>query len=388
MPRQTIRKQGIVPTNPNPGGAPLFKRSGSTPINLITVLLLLVLGCAGSPDQREPPGARSTTAAEKRFLQQTRGQVLDRRLRSASISDGFALLVGVADTNVRHENFEVLRYSAMEVERMRACLHACGYRVKTLVNEDATYDNIIHWLKFFAGLHGRHKLLFYYSGHGTIYGEVILDGKPVHGIDTRLTPDAWDCIEKRLIESIYAPLGAPPPSRPWPPTVSERVNRSFFLLPFQSPRDGDPGPFNKFQKLVGYDEIAAILAKSGAAEKIVIIDACSAGLPKAPIFTPLPHYSYDLQRQGFTFLTLISADEELKIREGQFTPVVASGLGGEADHVGDNDKIITTFELIRYANAQWRSLMGPYGMRWNQMNHMIFGSADIPLTVSRERSLR
>lgn len=372
---------------------PFFRSMVPATIIIWIGVFVLTSGCSTTRPHMGPvlsspvcPPSIITAAEPKDFLRLTRGQVLPAELKSGSVSDGFALLVGVATTNVSIEGFERLRFPEQEVEGMYRCLSASGYRVKPLLNETATRDNILKWLNFFSNLGGRNRLLFYYTGHGTIYGKQIvhLNGTRVTGIYPHLEPTAWADIENRLVDAIYSPLDSRPPPAPLPRTVNDRIDRSFFLLPYQPAKGADSGPFHKFYQVVGYDEIAAIFARSTATEKVIIIDACSAGLPKPPIFNPLPSYVYDIQRQGFVFFTLISPDEGIKIPENQFTPVIEPGLWGEADLEGDRNGIVTAFELIRHGNVRWRHRVGAYGMRPNQMNHMIFGSADIPITMTNK----
>lgn len=357
-------------------------------VQIIFVFCILCLGCTVASHDKLRINPRNEATAKRQFLVETARQILEPPLKSTSVSDGFALLVGVEDANVSIKGFQTLRYPSEEVKRMRECLETSGYRVKTLINEQATRQNILRWVRFFSNLRGRNRLFFYYTGHGTIYGkEAVTQHKTeITGIYPHLVPEAWVDIEGRLIESIYSPLGTHPPPKSLPDQVVDRINRSFFLMPYQPPVGIDTGPFHKFRELVGYDEIAAIISKSSSTEKILIIDACSAGLPKSPIFNPLPAYSHDIQRQGYAFLTVINANENMKIYENVFTPVIVSGLQGNADLSGNRDGVVSVFELIRYANAHWSRTQLSYGIRPNQMSHMLFGSTDIPVTIRKKRS--
>jgi hypothetical protein len=359
---------------------------------LITLLILFCFHKISHADCGFPTLPSSTEyklsdQALRGFLESTNQQVLPSPLKNTNVSDGFALLVGVADTNVRLPEFPKLRYPEKEVKLMRKYLRASGYRVKTLLNSEATRHNILQWLIALSRIGGKNRFIFYYTGHGAIYGKIPVKYKKeyVQGIFPYLDQDARSKIEQCLTKAIYEPLGLEPfPPESIPSQVWERINRSFFLLPYQQPsRKDDTGPFDEFQELVGYDEIAAILASNSEnPEKIVMIDACSAGFPKPPIFNPLPKYSPRIQRQGFVFLSLITPDEQMKIYENVFTPVMASAIMGGADTSGDGDGIVTAFELVSYANRLWRKLQTSWGIQPNQMNHMIFGSDDIPITVS------
>lgn len=317
------------------------------------------------------------------FLDETSEQVLPLQLRTTSVSDGFALLVGVEDANVSIANFSKLNFPAKEIELMRDCLSESGYRVKTLVNEEATRSNILEWIKHIASLKGRNRFLFYYTGHGTIYGINPVKNKSgeIDGIYNFFDKNADDKIIKKLIEMIYGPLGCNPPFDQLPKKAKHRINQSFFLIPYQPPVGNDTGPFEQFHELVGYDEIADSLSNASFPEKIIMIDACSAGLPKQPIFSPLPSYFYNIQRQSYAFFTLISENEKMKIFENQFTPIVALGLAGAADDYGNGDGTITAFELINFANVFWDSSYENRGLQFNQLSHMIFGTYDIPITV-------
>jgi hypothetical protein len=344
------------------------------------IITLLILSCfhgsslAGCGFQTLPPSKESKLSdqALRGFLESTNQQVLPSPLKNSNVSDGYALLVGVADTNACLSDFPKLRYPEKEVKLMRKYLRASGYRVKTLLNGEATRHNILQWLIALSGIGGKNRFIFYYTGHGTIFSKIL----PYlnHQEDKSK-------IVQCLTNAFYEPLGVKSlPSESIPSRVWERINRSFFLLPYQHNRKDDAGPLDEFRELVGYDEIAAILASnSETPEKIVMIDACSAGFPKPPIFNPLPVYSPRIQRQSFVFLSLINADEQMKIIEDVFTPVMASAIKGNADTSGDG--IVTAFELVTYANRKWRPLQTSWGIQPNQMNHMIFGSDDIPITV-------
>jgi hypothetical protein len=359
---------------------------------LITLLILFCFYKISRADcafQALPPSSdyKLSDQALRGFLESTNQQVLPSQLKNTNVSDGFALLVGVADTNVRIPEYPKLRYPEKEVKLMRKYLRASGYRVKTLLNGEATRHNILRWLIALSRIGGKNRFIFYYTGHGTIFGKNPIKYKKedVQGIFLHLHREARRKIEQCLTEAIYEPLGVKPlPTESIPSQVKERISRSFFLLPYQPPRKDDTGPFAKFREMVGYDEIAAILASNSEnPEKIVMIDACQAGFPKPPIFNPLSKYSPRIQRQSFVFLSLITPDEQMKIGENVFTPVMASAVKGRADTSGDG--IVTAFELVSYANRRWRKLLTSWGIQLNQMNHMIFGSDDIPITVVSKR---
>ena len=161
---------------------------------LITLLILFCFHEVSPADcgfQTLPPSTeyKLNDQALRGFLEDTNQQVLPSQLKNTNVSDGFALLVGVADTNTRLSGFPKLRYPEKEVKLMRKCLRASGYRVKTLLNSEATRHNILQWLIALSRICGKNRFIFYYTGHGTIYGKIPFKYKNgyVQGILRRLT---------------------------------------------------------------------------------------------------------------------------------------------------------------------------------------------------------
>ena len=374
-----------------------------TPKKLFPVFLLLGVGVfwlfSGCNGHRRPTGQTQNIGAiilqshcldnqfghpkYRKFLNSTSESILDERLQATPTSQGYALLIGIDSANVDIADFQRLRFPCREAKLLANVLRQSGYRVKTLINEQATRENILQWFKFIVCLSGRHRILFYYSGHGTIYGNhpIEANGGLITGIYSSLESSLWKTIETRFIELLDFPNQNVLEIKDLPKKYVERLNQSFFLIPYQEDRVDNPGLYRKFHSLVGYDELAHILSTSKSPEKMFIIDACSASMPKNPIFDPLPVYAYELQRQGYMFFSLIKKNEKMEVIDGEFTPIIAEGLKGAADRAGNQDGVVTAFELIKFANTLWQSILQTWGVRHNRMNFILYGSDDFPLTV-------
>jgi hypothetical protein len=374
-----------------------------TPKNLFPVFLLLGVGVfwlfSGCNGHRRPTGQtindigpispqshcldnRLDHPEYRKFLNSISESILDERLQATPTFQGYALLIGIDSANVDIADFQRLQFPSREAKLLANVLQQSGYRVKTLINEQATRENILKWFKFIVCLSGRHRIFFYYSGHGTIYGKYPIEenGNLITGIYPFLEQQLWETIETRFMESLDFPNQNALELELTKKYV-ERLNQSFFLIPYQEDRDDNHGPYQKFHSLVGYDELADILSTSKSPEKMFIIDACSASMPKNPIFDPLPVYAYELQRQGYMFFSLIKKNEKMEVIDGEFTPIIAEGLKGAADRAGDQDGVVTAFELIKFANTLWKSILQTWGVRHNRMNFILYGSDDFPLTI-------
>lgn len=292
---------------------------------------------------------------EKRFRQfidrtPNFGGVLPRRIRSDPMSRGYALVIGINKSNCK--KVPNLECPVGEANRVKEILEQNRYSVKILTDETdekATKQNILDWLKFFVSISGiSDSILIYYSGHGCTFEE----------------------IEKSLTYNLKSSIRN---------EYNDKLKKSFFVVPYHESGPGQSGPFERINSLIGNKDIVAILSKSNASQKLQIIDACFANEISEYVFSPVPLYSYELQRQGYLFLCMFNELNE----DGKFSPLIFNALEGAADkRTGNNDGIVSMFELISYIDVRVKDEKGPAGAVDNRIKYIIYGSGDIPLALT------
>lgn len=285
--------------------------------------------------------------AWRQFSDDTTNRVLDERLRSHKETlFGYALVVGINEYGQKgSETIKLrnLKHPKREALEMKSILETCGYRVKLLVDQEATKEAILQWITLISEKCGKEKFLFYFSGHGTVY-------------------------ETKRKQSFSGN------------ELNDLASKSIFsLVPHQPPPlpSSEPSSIS----LISFDEIMNILKQSSSPEKLFFIDACLAKENWACPSYPLPVYLSQLETQGFFFLSLFK-EQNL---DGEFSPVILDALRGRADASGggNNDGVVSMFETITYVNEGLKKIYLNFGIKENRVKYICYGNGDLPITISR-----
>jgi hypothetical protein len=291
------------------------------------------------------------------FLYRNRNKSLPERLRADEKGGrAFALVVGVNTYNKDVcPSFSSLKKPVDEAKELSRILDANGYIVKTLIESEATAKNIMDWLIFMAShTNDGDRILIYFAGHGAT----------LHDVRKR---NVWSA-KKTSIQNKEPKRDRYEPFRDY----------DLLLAPYQTAI-----PFNGQAQsvctVIPSIEITEVLSRSRAAEIIVLYDACSAHIAKVYTFHPIPFYSYALQRQGYFNLSLL---KEVNL-DGEFSPILFRALRGGADRTGNRDNIVSMFETVNFFNPEWNDKLGARGIPGNQVKYIIYGSGDMPLTLTK-----
>jgi len=255
---------------------------------------------------------------------------LKKKLRAtkSDYSRGFALVIGVNNYNNKLQN---LTNPASEARNMKNTLSANNYNTLSLIDSEATKENIIDCLNCFScKVREDDTFLLYFSGHGNTY-------------------------EKKA---------------------------DFAIMPYQK-KQSDVIESISNMKLV------SSFSKIKASNKIMIIDACYATHIDNYPYNPVKYHAYNLKSQGFGFLCMFT--EKVK-DNGIFSTILIEGLKGEADRndkiikQGNGDNIVTFFEIINYVNKEYgdKKLLFK-GTPNNIIKFLVYGSGDIALTLTNNK---
>ena len=120
--------------------------------------------------------------------------------------EGRVLIIGIADyinTSFEHMGqeykFKDLRYSVNDARDMKALLEQKYTGVRTLINEDATYQRIKESVKSWLGAVGENEVaVLYFSGHGAFQPD--MNGDETDGLDEVLVPYNYSKAGKFIVD--------------------------------------------------------------------------------------------------------------------------------------------------------------------------------------------
>jgi hypothetical protein len=201
-----------------------------------------------------------------------------------------ALLVGLDNYEFIGGNKNNLQYPESEVKNMAQFLCGQHFSVTTITQKNAAVDTVLNTLISIAkNADSSSRILFYFSGHGK-------NDTSTNRFNIVLNP------------------------------ISNQLSEMFLSA----------------------DTIAAILTKSAAFQKIMLIDACYSGASQPPPI-PITGTRYEkLSRHAFLSITTWNG----KTRDNFFTPILLDGMKGKADSCGDNNGYVDAGELCKYIDRR------------------------------------
>jgi hypothetical protein len=262
---------------------------------------------------------------------------------------GFALLVGINDYN---NDFFLPKLKAPigEIQKLEAILKDNNYVVKTLIDSQATRQNLKRWLTCLGKrAHLSDRLLFYFAGHG---GDLF-----------------W----------VASHIGGEARNKYW-----ERIRRAHETKADQLALCLYQHQSNSLSEMVFIEEITEWVAASSAHQQIVWIDACYSGNMNIIFQLPLQFYTYRLLNDGFFAITGIKAP----VFDGLYGKFMLKGLRGAADDTlaGNSDGRVSLYELTNYADHHLRKeTVANSGITFKS-RYILVGSGELFLTrIGEER---
>lgn len=253
---------------------------------------------------------------------------------------GRVLIIGIADyinTSFEHMGqeykFKDLNYSVNDARDMKDLLEQKYTRVRTLINEDATYQKIKEGVKNWLGAVGKNEVaVLYFSGHGAFQPD--MNGDETDGFDEVLVPYGYSKAGKFIVDDqINEWLSG---------LISEKVvyiadschaGTSSKAVRSFTTQATTKSAGNILGDSIGEDltKTEGANVKGGSGKKIVALEASKPSQ---------------------------SAIEDEELRQGVFTYFLMQGLKGDADKDG-NDRIsleevyeYSEQKVIQYTNSQ------------------------------------
>lgn len=254
--------------------------------------------------------------------------------------DGRVLIIGIADyvnTSFEHlgeeYKFKDLRYSVNDARDMKELLEQKYTRVRTLINEDATYQKIKESLKNWLGAVGENEVaVLYFSGHGAFQPD--MNGDETDGFDEVLVPYDYSKAGKFIVDDeINEWLNGLTSEKVVYIADSCHAGTSSKAVRSFTTQANTKSAGNALEDSIGEDlmETEGVNVKGSSGKKIVSLEASK------------PNQN-------------AIEDEELK--QGVFTHFLMQGMKGEADKDG-NGKIspeevydYSEQKVIQYTNSQ------------------------------------
>ena len=248
----------------------------------VSAIGLVLIATSASAQQRTPgpPNAPTLPAAGSPYY-----------------GESWALLIGV--DRYRDSRIPSLRYAVNDVEEMRRTLEAFGFRVITLLNEQATLASIEAAFRRLATLGDKDRLVVFFAGHG---------------------------------ESVRLPKGS----------------EEGFLVPHDADRS------RLVQTAIPMRDIDRLGERLPPKHILFVLDACHSGFGFVGFRDIEPevkgdaYYLAATQKPVVQVLTAGETGQKATEREGHgvFTRWLAQGLRGAADR--DGDGVITANELAAW----------------------------------------